>query len=418
MYGPHVHGPLLTYVYVRAVRADSTALALFEQVEGRDDKCLLHFVQYFDMKGCVPVFVLNSKLPDALQAAIGIRERFEKDDEVDRAERDELARAIKEKPQNYTAEEDSMMKTVRDKLKALKEEDFDELESPDHLVKMGKIFFNGESSAIARGSVIIDASVEECAAWEMSKMSRENKKVQHADGALESALHFENGHHNIYHLVSDLGIPGFLPREFLLSQIWMLQEDRLVVGYRSLELVAFPLRPQYVRGTSLALWEYEELQQAGNMPQTRATYWCQVDIKGRIPKFVVNGQAANQLAYLSTMRKRFDKSLENDCATRALNIEMIEGHDDEYSAKETKLLVDGEQLFAMFDGMKVKVLKMASPLVMARIAKNSGDSHAWGYATTTVRAKPKEVRASHNSCEKRALPVSTCVLRALTYVPS
>ena len=40
----------------------------------------------------------------------------------------------------------------------------------------------------------------------------------------------------------------------------------------------------------------------------------------------------NYLMYLSAMRKRFDKSLEVDGVVRALNVEMIMGHDGvEYS---------------------------------------------------------------------------------------
>ena len=54
------------------------------------------------------------------------------------------------------------------KLGMLEWEHFEELESPEHLVKMGKIFVKNESSAIIRGSVTVDASVdasvEECAA--------------------------------------------------------------------------------------------------------------------------------------------------------------------------------------------------------------------------------------------------------------
>jgi len=119
-----------------------------------------------------------------------------------------------------------------------------------------------------------------------------------------------------------------------------------------------------------------------------------VDLGGLIPKSVVNGQAVNQLMHLSRMRKRFDKSLEVDGATRARNVEMILGHNCvEYSEEENRILAEGERNFMGFKAMRAKSLKMASPLTTAEIAFEKKDSHAWGFAKTTVRARPEEVLA-------------------------
>jgi len=72
-----------------------------------------------------------------------------------------------------------------------------------------------------------------------------------AFGSLERDLTPENDHRSFYHSVYDIHIIGFRPWEFLVAQIWKLQEDRLVVGYSSsLEHADFPLRPQFVRATS------------------------------------------------------------------------------------------------------------------------------------------------------------------------
>jgi len=120
----------------------------------------------------------------------------------------------------------------------------------------------------------------------------------------------------------------------------------------------------------------------------------QVDLGGLIPNSVVNGQAANELMCLSRMRKRFDKSMEVDGAIRALNVEMILGHGGvEYSEEENRILAEGQRNFTDFQDMKVKSLEMASPLATAEIAFKKKDSHAWGFAKTTVRARPEEVLA-------------------------
>jgi len=65
----------------------------------------------------------------------------------------------------------------------------------------------------------------------------------------------------------------------------------------------------------------------------------------------------------------------------------------EYSEEENRVLAEGERHFADFQEMKVKSLPMASPLTTAKIAFKSGDKHAWGWSTTTVRARPEEVLA-------------------------
>jgi len=123
------------------------------------------------------------------------------------------------------------------------------------------------------------------------------------------------------------------------------------------------------------------------------THTHQVDLGGLIPKSVANGQALNQLMCLSRMRKRFDKSLEIDGATRAQNIGLIVDHMNQYSEEENTLLEEGEKHFTDFQEMKAKSLKMASALTTAKIAYKRGDRHAWGYSKTTVRARPEEVLA-------------------------
>jgi len=57
------------------------------------------------------------------------------------------------------------------------------------------------------------------------------------------------------------------------------------------------------------------------------------------------------------------------------------------------LLEEGGKHFADFKEMKAKSLKMVSPLTTGEIAFKKKDSHAWGRATTTVRATPEEVLA-------------------------
>ena len=77
----------------------------------------------------IPTRVVESKIPLALSAVGDLRDKFQRDDEIVKMERDELTRVIKDEQQVYSEDENSLIQRVQDKLGALKEEDFEELES-------------------------------------------------------------------------------------------------------------------------------------------------------------------------------------------------------------------------------------------------------------------------------------------------
>jgi len=382
----------------KTVRGASAAFFTISSLGG--SQCSATICQRIDAAGRIPTFVTNTKIALGLSVVEELRSEFSRDDEIDMVERDELVRVMNEEPQIYTQEENLLVNKANVKLGMLDWAQFEELESPDHLVKMGKIFLEGGGGGFGRASMTVDTSVEDCAAWEMSKMSREQVALA---GSLERSLTRINDHSTIYQVVYDFGIPGFRPREFLSSLVWRRQGDKLTLVYDDIDHEDFPRRPHYVRGTTTVYWEFEKLQPVGGVAQTIVTYIQQVDLGGRVPKFVVNSQAVNQLMYLSTTRKRFDKSLEIDREIREQNIDMIVDHSDSarramgerpivYSEEETKIIEEGAEYFSLFSGENSKSLMMTSPLAKGKLAYKS-DRHAWGWATTTVRADPKEVLA-------------------------
>jgi len=214
-------------------------------------QCRVTIHQYLDAGGVIPRSLAASKVPDALSPATEMRDAFQRDDEIDQLERDELARVIEDEPQTYTAEEDILVNKVNAKLGMLEWELFEELESPDHLVKMGKILIFG--GGVLRANVIVDASIEVCAAWEIAKMNREQVRDS---GSLERSLTKTNDHHGVYHVVYDFKIPGFQQREFLSSLVWRQQGGKLAVLYEDVEHADFPVSPSLVRGSTTIYCEY------------------------------------------------------------------------------------------------------------------------------------------------------------------
>ena len=238
-------------------------------------QCKVTYHMHVDAGGRIPTFVLNAAIPLALGAVGDLRDAFQRDDEIDKLERDQLARVIKEEPQTYTAEENLLLNKVNVKLGMIEWERFEELESPDHLVRMGRIFIEGSSLAVSRASTPVDSSVEDCAALVMAVMCRDHVKEHVEGGGLERELWKENDHRNLFHGVYDFQIPGFRPREFVTSLVWKRQgTDSLVVASESVEHADFPHKLGYVRGTTTVHWLYEKVQDAGGLPQTRVT-WTQ-----------------------------------------------------------------------------------------------------------------------------------------------
>ena len=210
----------------------------------------------------------------------------------------------------------------------------------------------------------------------------------------ESSFVKENDHSGVFYFCKDFHIPGGKLRDGVQRLVFKWESSSILeIHSGSVDHGQFPIRDGVVRTENAVVYKYERLEPVGGVPQTRVTFSQQADMGGLLPTFVVNQLAPKQLMHLSKMRKQFDKSLEIDGATRAQNVGLIADHMEQYSEEEYSLLEEGEKHFADFKKMKATSVKMASPLTTGEIAFKKKDGHAWGRATTTVRASPEEVLA-------------------------
>jgi hypothetical protein len=147
---------------------------------------------------------------------------------------------------------------------------------------------------------VVDAPIAEVAAWEMAKMSRENLKEHVTFGGLDRDLKKINDHQDIYHVVNDLSITTFLPRQFVSMIVWKWDEDKkkLTVVADSVEHTDFPERKEYLRASATSTCTYTQEAGVGEIPQTKVTYTVQVDLGGVIPKWVQNRQGVGTLMYV------------------------------------------------------------------------------------------------------------------------
>ncbi|GMI30122.1 hypothetical protein TeGR_g9758 [Tetraparma gracilis] len=376
-----------------------------------DTQCEVTLVSHLDAGGFLPERVVVAKIPEALSGVSEMRELFQRDDAIDGAKRGELAAIINTSKQPYLPDENKLIKKVGARFASLPA--FEKLDSPDHFVHMSSALKEGSSSAILRASTIVDAPIAEVAAWEMAKMSRENQKEHVAFGGLDRNLKKINDHQNIYHVVYDLSIPTFLPRQWVTMVVWKWAagKEELTVVADSVEHDAFSERKEYLRASGADMFKYKQEVDMGEIPQTKVTWTLQMDLGGRIPKWVQDRQVVDFLMYLSAMRKCFDRSADIDAASNLRLVAMIESHDDPYTEKEEEILRTGVSHISMFEGLKGKELKMASPSTKAKVAYQEGNSFAFGPAGDS---KAKLCNVSTKEAKVIGGALASCIAANLT----
>jgi hypothetical protein len=373
----------------RTVRGTITAFVRISSLG--DTQCKVVLYQYLDAGGVVPVKIMESKIPMLLSVMVDLREEFQRDDDVDKKNLDEMARVIRDEPQNYSDGELELLKRVHDSIGSLPDAGFQQLESTDHLVEM---FWSNEGAhaGVGKAITVIDASPEECASWAVSLMSRESLRVHAGKRGLERSLIAVNSHNNLYHVVYQGGFVGVQPREWVQTQIWKKDgEDRLEIFSDSIEHADFPRSNKYVRALSRLLVLYDKLPSANGVTQTKVTLVQRIDLAGALPRKVVNSISITALMELSRVRTRFDRSLEIDAANRVRNIAMFESHSTAYSDEESKM-IDGELgNVAMFENSDAKKTNAPSPTIENSVMFKPGQILGVGRSVTTVRASKEQV---------------------------
>jgi hypothetical protein len=108
---------------------------------------------------------------------------------------------------------------------------------------------------------------------------------------------------------------------------------------------------------------------------------------GRVAAKLVNKFAAARLSPLCTMHGRLDQSEKIDGDKRLEIVEKIQAHNQPYTEEELEVIKEGQDLHKMIKGKKGKVVKLPSSLTTAKVTREKGDNRAFGWASTTVRAR-------------------------------
>lgn len=257
---------------------------------------------------------------------------------MDRTSREALADAIKTGAPIYDELETGHIAATVAVFQSLAEAQYTTLESPEPLVKMSIAFIKGIGSGVMRASCVIDAKPELGAALEMSKMSNFQQNMHFKKGNTDGYIVEVNDHHKrtsktnsrkrppptnnslartVFHRV--FKIPVLKAREMLTRIVWRWEDaelPRLVVYSKSVALPHIPPDPSCVLMDQTNIWTFQELPPSNGVPSTRMELIQQVDLKGAIPKQLVNKEAANHLSLISHYREFLSRSAQLDTLQR------------------------------------------------------------------------------------------------------
>ncbi|GMH68801.1 hypothetical protein TrLO_g1825 [Triparma laevis f. longispina] len=179
-------------------------------------ECRVTYITQLDAGGSIPTWVVDKKVDVALSVVQLAIDEF-RQEKVNAAELREKATFMRERGQDevYSEEEKALLERVRKKFEGLLKEGkgWKQLKSPGVFVKMGSTYEEGSSAVVGRAVTVVDATTEDCAAWEYAKMTRENTKLHYDFGGLGKNVVTLSNHSELYHLVIDFGVTSFAPRE-------------------------------------------------------------------------------------------------------------------------------------------------------------------------------------------------------------
>ena len=349
-------------------------------------QCKLTFTQFMDAGGHIPVNVVNKTIPRGLSPIAALRDSFKRDEEVDKAVLASLTNIIKNERQDYTDEEKAAIRKGKEFFEKCKEDkNFDDLKSPDERVKMKLVHVDGASSGTGFATTVVDASVDECAANEITCLNSRNEMKKAKMNGITTMKVVNVNPHTLYYITTrNLGIPGFVPRDGRSKVTWFKQHDgKAIIYFTDTEDLKeeFPVKTGNVTVKGHSVWVFEPLQSVGDVSQTSVTFTTKVDLGGVIFSSIVNKIAPRFLAQVSDLRKKFDKSKEIDILKRQQIIQKLE----EIAIKEAPGI---ESHFDEIDGAQ-EISSALTGQTLIKAEKGIG----WGKTRITVRASNEEVAA-------------------------
>ena len=367
-------------------------------VDGLARQCQVTSYQSLDGGGYLPQNIVDSKMPKTLNFLTSARDLFNRDKEIDQEANDALVAIMRGGRETYEPDEAAIINDSIEKFGRLETDDLlKAIDSPDSLVIMFAGFISGQKHIVGRAITEVDASMEECCAWDYLSMSRERTNKFYTGIGRQRRMKIKNHHCQTSHSVYDLtGVSSIYLRELLTNTVWKrnVSGNKMTTAYVSVTDNDFaPATDTFVRMLGSTLVYYERLSSVGSIQRTRVEFYSQVNLGGFIPIEFVNSRIKGFLSHVSEMRSKFDKSLEIDSSSRdAIVLKMQE--DQEYTTEEEIQIKNGSDRLTEFDALaNKKTVESASPLAKFETAQKVGERNAYGKASGIIRASPEQIIA-------------------------
>ena len=204
----------------KLVRAESKGFCTLTNVGNQ--KCELTWVQHLNLNGNIPAKLMDKQIPRSLGAVFQVRETFNRDDEIDREERNEIMGVMKnDENEVYSEEESAFVRRVTLRMDNIAEGIITELKTPDFRVPMSLSHVDGEPHAFFKCKVLIDATIEECCAYNFQFNSRKRMRINDRKDVLLREEKSVNNHNKEFLMFRAFPL-GISPRSFMSRQIWQL----------------------------------------------------------------------------------------------------------------------------------------------------------------------------------------------------
>ena len=179
---------------------------------------------------------------------------------------------------------------------------------------------SGQNLGAGVALAVIDADAATCLAYEFTKDSRSAIAARKAKGIVEVVVKELNKHCRLYLSRRHFPAPGLSDREWRMKMVWERCDDgTYFLTYEDTNELddEFPVETGSVVASSRAAYLFEPLPKVGNIPQTRVTYVGRVDMKGSIPRFIMNKLTLRTGKNVSLLQNRFNRCDEIDTASRS-----------------------------------------------------------------------------------------------------
>mmetsp|Transcript_18700 Transcript_18700/g.38909 ORF Transcript_18700/g.38909 Transcript_18700/m.38909 type:complete len:1880 (-) Transcript_18700:55-5694(-) len=384
----------------KLIRGQAKAIITLSSTAKRGEihQCKMDALQYFNLKGFVPSSFVYNALPGILGVVNNMKLIFQRDEEIDKTDLEELVETIKTSTESYSFDElAAITKGKEFYMKCKESKKMKELKTNSERVKLSAVIMDGESLVAGYVEAIIDAPIEECVAYEYKKDTREKLNGLKKRKIVKQMVKRKGDHSQLYLSIRNLGVRGFKNREFRASCIWQKDEEgNIWTTYQDTSKLneEFPIKDGNVLGSSRTTWKFEALPKIGEISQTKVSFTSLVDIGGNVPNYVMNRLTKKYAKNMYSILEHFDKSIEVDASKRKEFTKAVEGLDEETDVTNEICNVFDE------DPVKKHKVERAFPLTETW-AKFEGAGKGWGKATARVRASLEETAAFYWDFESR-----------------